>query len=319
MPVDVADIAAAADRLHGVATRTPVLTSRTLNALVRAEVFLKCENFQRAGAFKFRGAYNALSRLSDACRARGVVTHSSGNHAQAVALASRLLGIRSVIVMPANAPAVKRAATEVYGAKVVEYEPGETTREALSQELAERDGLTLIPPFDHPDIVAGAGTAVLELMREIPGLDLITTPCGGGGLLAGSAVSAKGSDAECRVFGVEPELADDAARSFASGTIQTVHNPPTIADGTRTVSLGTLNFEIIQSLVSGFAIVSESAITDAVRFCFERLKLVVEPSGALGVAALLERKLPPSRRIGIVLSGGNVDPATMAQILAREI
>lgn len=323
------DIQSAARRLAGHAQRTPVMTSRTLDALVDARVYLKCETFQRGGAFKFRGAYNAISQLSDEEKARGVVTYSSGNHAQAVALVCRELGVEATIVMPDDAPATKRAATEGYGATVVGYDPATGDRKQIAEALAAEHGYTIIPPFDHPHIVAGQGTAALELFEEVPHLDALLVPCGGGGLLSGSAIAAKGVNPRCTVIGVEPEVADDAARSFRMGTLHSVHNPPTIADGTRTSSLGAVTFPLVRQYVDAFCTVSEAAIMEAVRFLFYRAKLVVEPSGALGVAALLSGALrlvepeaeacvtiaqPP--RVGVILSGGNVDGPTMIAILA---
>lgn len=305
----------AARRLEGQAHVTPVLTSRTLDRRVGAAVYLKCENFQRTGAFKFRGAYNAISCLSPEARRRGVVTFSSGNHGQAVALVGRLLGAPVTVVMPADAPAIKRAATEGYGARVVTYDLQQTTREAVARDLQASGGFTVIPPFDHPDVIAGQGTAALELMETAGGLDLVLTPCGGGGLLSGTAIAAKGLASGCRVVGVEPELADDATRSFRTGVLQTVHNPPTIADGTRTASLGKITFPLVQRLVDDMQTVSEAAIAAAVRFCFERLKIVVEPSGVLGLAALLSGAVEARGRVGVILSGGNIDAAMMGRIL----
>lgn len=316
MPPTFDDILDAAERLAGVAHRTPVHTCQTLNERIGAEVFLKCESFQRMGAFKFRGAYNAMSRLSEDEKRRGVITHSSGNHAQAVALSGKLLGIPTTIVMPADAPKIKRAATEGYGGCVVPYDPKTDTRERISEALAQEHGYVLIPPFDHPHIIAGQGTAAKELHDEIPDLDLVLAPCGGGGLLSGTAIATKEMRPQARVIGVEPEIADDAARSFRSGKIETVHNPPTIADGTRTNSIGSVTFEVIRAKVDDFALVSEAKITEAVRFLFERAKLVIEPSGALGVAALLEHGNLKGRRIGVILSGGNIDGETMAGILS---
>lgn len=309
------DVLSAAERLAGIAHRTPVHTCRTLDALIGAEVFLKCESFQRMGAFKFRGAYNAMSRLSPEERRRGVITHSSGNHAQAVALAGKLLGISATIVMPQDAPRSKRAATEGYGGKVVPYDPQTDTRERISEALAHEEGLVLIPPFDHPHVIAGQGTAALELHEDIKDLDLVLTPCGGGGLLSGTAIVTKARRPEARVAGVEPEIADDAARSFRSGRIETVHNPATIADGTRTASIGELTFAVIREHVDDFVLVKEASIVEAVRLLFERAKLVIEPSGALGVAALLEHGNLKGQRIGVILSGGNIDGETMAGIL----
>ena len=307
----------AAERLRGVAHVTPVVTSRWLDERLGAAVFLKCESFQRIGAFKFRGAYNAISRLSGDERRRGVVTFSSGNHAQGVALAGRLLGVAAVVVMPLDAPVIKREATEGYGARVVLYDPAERSREEIARELQQEHGYTLIPPFDHYDVLAGQGTAALELCDQAAGpLDMLLVPCGGGGLLSGCAIAAKGRTPGCRVVGVEPELADDATRSYYSGTLQTVKNPPTIADGTRTPSLGRITFPLVRTFVDAMATVSEDSIMEAVRLLFYRLKLVVEPSGVLGLAALMTGKVTPQGRVGVILSGGNVDGPTMRRILA---
>jgi threonine dehydratase len=313
--VDFEMVRAAARRLEGKAHVTPVMTSRTLDARVGAAVYLKCENFQRIGAFKFRGAYNAIAGLSAEERARGVLTFSSGNHGQAVALVGRLLGVETTVVMPADAPALKKAATEGYGARVVLNDPAQTSREAVARELQAAHGYTVIPPYDHPDVIAGQGTAALELFEAFGPLDMLLAPCGGGGLLSGSAIAAKGLAPECRVVGVEPELADDATRSFRTGTLQTVHNPPTIADGTRTPSLGKITFPLVQRWVDDMRTVTEAAIVEAVGFCFERLKIVVEPSGVLGLAALLSGAVKAEGRVGVILSGGNVDGALMARIL----
>ena len=306
----------AAARLRGVAHHTPAMSSRHLNERLGAEVFLKCENFQRIGAFKFRGAYNAMSRLSADERGRGVITFSSGNHAQAVALVGRLLGIKTTVVMPRDAPVIKRDATEAYGAAVILYDPRERSREAIAKELQQQHGYTMIPPFDHLDVLTGQGTSALELCEQANGLDMLLVPCGGGGLLSGCAIAAKGLNPGCAVIGVEPELADDAARSFHSKTLQTVKNPPTIADGTRTPSLGRLTFPLVLKFVDGMATVSEEAIKEAVRVLFFRMKLVVEPSGVLGLAALLTEKVPTQGRVGVILSGGNIDGPTMRHILA---
>ena len=306
----------AAERLAGAAHITPVMTSRTLNASLGAELFLKCENFQRIGAFKFRGAYNAMSRLSAQERAHGVLTFSSGNHAQAVALTGRLLGIATTVVMPQDAPAIKRAATEAYGAKVILYDPRERSREEIARALQQQQGFTLIPPYDHIDVVAGQGTAALELCRQAGGIDQLLVPCGGGGLLSGCAIAARGLNPNCTVIGVEPEVADDATRSFYSRTLQTVKNPPTIADGTRTPCLGKITFPLVLAHVQEMQTVSEEAIMEAVRLLFFRQKLVVEPSGALGLAALLSGRVKARGRVGIILSGGNIDGPTMTRILA---
>ena len=311
-------VRAASERLRGHAHITPVMSSRTLNQRVGAEVYLKCENFQRVGAFKFRGAYNAMSMLSDKDSQRGVITHSSGNHAQAIALVGKLLGIQTTIVMPNDAPAIKRAATEAYGASIVEYNIQEATREKLSEDLERKHGYILIPPYDHVDIVAGQGTAALELFEEVKSLDMLLVPCGGGGLLSGSAIAAKNMAPKCRVIGVEPELADDATRSFQTGKLHTVKNPPTIADGTRTPSLGEqVTFPLVLKYVDDMQTVSEDAIIAAVQFLFYRMKMVVEPSGALGVAALLGGSVKSHGRIGVIISGGNIDGPTMKMILNR--
>jgi threonine dehydratase len=310
------DVAAAAERLRGVARRTPVMTSRQLDERLAAAVFLKCESFQRVGAFKFRGAYNAISRIPIADRARGVLTYSSGNHAQAVALACRLLGIAATVVMPNDAPRVKRAATEGYGATIVEYDPATETREDVARRLLEDGAPTLIPPFDHPHIVAGQGTAAMELFEECGPLDMLLVPCGGGGLLSGSSIAARHLSPECRVIGVEPDGADDAARSFRSGTLQRIEHPKTIADGARTPSLGTITFAIIRQNVDDIVTVADGDIVAAMRFLWERAKLVVEPTGALALAAALSGRVPVTgRRIGVIISGGNVDIAQGAALL----
>ena len=309
-------IQAAKKRLAGQAHVTPVMTSRTLDRRVDAAVYLKCENYQRVGAFKFRGAYNAMAQLSEQDRRRGVITHSSGNHAQAIALVGQLLGVQTTIVMPQDAPATKRAATEAYGATIVEYDPAETTREEISHDLKEKHGYKLIPPYDHIDIVAGQGTAALEFFDQVESLDMLLVPCGGGGLLSGSAIAAKGINPACRVIGIEPQLADDATRSFHTGKLHTVKNPPTIADGTRTPSLGEkVTFPLVLKYVDDMKTVSEAAIIKAVQFLFYRMKLVVEPSGALGVAALLSGSVTAQGRVGVIISGGNIDAPTMKMIL----
>jgi threonine dehydratase len=309
-------IQAAKKRLGGQAHVTPVMTSRTLDRRVGAAVYLKCENYQRVGAFKFRGAYNAMAQLAEEDAKRGVITYSSGNHAQAIALVGRLLGIQTTIVMPRDAPSTKRAATEAYGATIIEYDPAETTREEISRDLEKRHGYKLIPPYDHIDIVAGQATAALELLEKVKSLDMLLVPCGGGGLLSGSAIAAKNMAPGCRVIGIEPELADDATRSFRTGTLHTVKNPPTIADGTRTPSLGEqVTFPLVLKYVADMQTVSEEAIIEAVKFLFYRMKLVVEPSGALGVAALLSGSVKPRGRVGVIISGGNIDAATMKMIL----
>jgi threonine dehydratase len=307
-------VLAARKRLRGHAHVTPVMSSRALNAAAGAQVFCKCENLQRIGAFKFRGAFNAMSQLSEAEKARGVLTISSGNHAQAVALVGRMLGIQTTVIMPDN-PVIKREATAGYGARIISYNPAERTREEIMAEVREQGDWVVIPPFDDYAIVAGQGTAALELLEARKALDRLLVPCGGGGLLSGSAIAAKALCPGCEVIGVEPEMADDATRSFRSGTLQSVSNPATIADGTRTPSLGRITFALVKQYVDDMATVSEEAIAEAVRFLLYRMKLVVEPSGALGVAALLSGRVRAGARIGVILSGGNIDGPTMIQIL----
>jgi threo-3-hydroxy-L-aspartate ammonia-lyase len=313
------DVAAAAGRLRGIAHRTPVATSRTLDERLGARLSLKCENLQRAGAFKFRGAYNALSRLSAAERQRGVLTYSSGNHAQAIALAGRLLGVPATIVMPANAPAAKRRATEEYGARVVAYDPATERREDVAERLRQEGGAVLVPPYDHADVIAGQGTAALELLEDVPDLDLLVVCCGGGGLLSGSALAARRHRAECRVIGVEPESADDATRSFRTGVLHTVDNPDTIADGARTPSLGTLTFPLVRENVDDMVTVSDDELVHAMHFVWERMKLVVEPTGVLGLAAVLHGRVPVAgKRVGVILTGGNVDLSHALELFRRE-
>ena len=311
----IEQVRAAVERLKGKAHVTPVMTSKTLDMMTGCEVFLKCENYQRMGAFKFRGAYNAMSRLSEKERGRGVITHSSGNHAQAVALVGKILGIKTTVVMPVDAPLIKRSATEGYGAAVVEYDPEKATREEISESLGKEKGLTLIPPYDHIDVVAGQGTSSFELWEEVKRLDTLLVPCGGGGLLSGCAIASKAFDPSCRVMGIEPECANDATLSFRSGVLHTVKNPPTIADGTKTPSLGKLTFPLVMEYVDAMETVSEQSIMEAVRFLFFRMKMVVEPSGALGVAALLSGRVKEAGRAGVIISGGNIDGPTMTRIL----
>jgi threonine dehydratase len=309
----LADIQAAARRIAGAAHHTPVATSRTVNRRTGAELFFKCENLQRAGAFKFRGAYNALSQLSADERSRGVVAFSSGNHAQAVALAGQILGIPRVIVMPSDAPDVKRRATIEYGGEVVVYDREREDREAIGNRLARERGLTVVPPYNHPHIVAGAGTAALELIAEAGSLDLLLVPCGGGGLMGGTAIAAGGASPACRVVGVEPVAGDDAVRSFRMRTLQTVDNPQTVADGARTSSLGSLTFPLMLDHVSDMVAVDDVQLLKAMFYLWERLKMVVEPTGALAAAAVFEGLVPVrGLRVGVILSGGNVDLSQVA-------
>jgi threo-3-hydroxy-L-aspartate ammonia-lyase len=310
------DVIAAAGRLRGVANRTPVHTSRTLDERTGGRVFLKAESFQRGGAFKFRGAYNAVSQLSEEERRRGVLTFSSGNHAGAMALVGRLVGVAVTVVMPADAPAAKVEATRGYGAEVVLYDRSGRSREEIAAELREARGMTLIPPYDHAAVVAGQGTAALELFEEAGPLDLLFVPCGGGGLLSGSALAAGYASPECRVVGVEPVRADDATRSFRTGTLATVHNPDTIADGLRTPSLGTITFPLVRRHVAEMRTVTEEQIVDAMRFLWTRMKLVVEPSGAVPLAAILGATELSGLRVGAVLTGGNVDLSSALALLS---
>jgi threonine dehydratase len=312
------DVESAARQIADAALRTPVATSRTVNRRTGAEVFFKCENLQRGGAFKFRGAFNALSRLTGEERRRGVVTFSSGNHAQAIALAGLVLDIPRVIVMPSDAPAVKRVATEGYGGEVVLYDRDREDREAIGRRLAQERGLTLIPPYDHPHVIAGQGTAARELLQESGPLDFLFVPCGGGGLLSGSALAAGALAPGCKVIGVEPAAGDDATRSFKTRQLQTVHNPKTVADGARTPSLGSLTFPLVLEHVSDMTTVDDAALLRTMFYLWERLKLVVEPTGALSAAAVLEGTTPiRGARVGVILSGGNVDLSQVAQWLPR--
>jgi threonine dehydratase len=310
--VGFGDVAQAHERIRGAVHRTPVLTSATVDARTGARVFFKPENLQRMGAFKIRGAYNALAQLPAEASKRGVVAFSSGNHAQAVALSGRLLGVPATIVMPVDAPSVKVAATRGYGAEVVFYEKSQN-REELARAIAAERGLTVIPPFDHPHIVAGQGTAAKELIEDAGPLDLLLVPCGGGGLLSGCAVAAKHLSPGCRVIGVEPAAGDDGLRSFRSGRIETVPLPATIADGARTLSLGKITFALIRRHVDDFLTVTDDELLQSMFFLWERMKVVVEPTGALAACALLQKKVDAANlRVGVVLSGGNVDLAWAA-------
>ncbi len=317
LPVRYADIAAAADKLKGISHRTPSLTSTTVDARVGGCVFFKCENFQRMGAFKFRGAYNALANLSPAQKRTGVVAFSSGNHAQAVALAGKLLGVKAVIVMPDDAPAVKLDATRGYGAEVVIYNRATQNREQLAQDLADKRGLTVIPPFDHPHVIAGQGTAAKELIEDVGPLDYLLVPCGGGGLISGSAIAANYLSPGIQVIGVEPAAGDDVTRSFHTKVLQSVHNPDTIADGARTSSAGELTFPLILHHVHDMLTVTDEELARSMFYLWERMKMLVEPTGALGAAALLEGKLKlDGKRAGVIISGGNVDLKFVASLMA---
>lgn len=312
-----ADVQAAALRLEGHANRTPVNTSRTFNEMVGAEVFFKCENFQRMGAFKFRGAFNALSKFSPAQRKGGVVAFSSGNHAQGIALSARLLGMPATIVMPHDAPAAKVAATRGYGANVVTYDRYTEDREEIGRKLAAEHGMTLIPPYDHPDVLAGQGTAAKELFEEVGPLDALFTPLGGGGLLSGTALATRALAPDCKLYGVEPEAGNDGQQSFRKGEIVNIDTPKTIADGAQTQHLGQYTFGIIRRDVNDIVTASDAQLVDAMRFFAERMKMVVEPTGCLGMAAVLGMKDQlKGQRVGVIISGGNVDIARFCELLA---
>jgi threonine dehydratase len=315
LPVTIDDVRAAAARLAGVAHRTPVLRSRTLDSRVGAAVYLKCENFQRVGAFKFRGAYNALVQLPAEQRARGVAAYSSGNHAQAVALAARELGTTAVILMPEDAPAAKVAAVREYGAEVVTYDRYTGDRDALGSALAAERGLALIPPYEHPHVIAGQGTTALELFEEVADLDVLVAPVGGGGLVAGCAITARAVRPTATVVGVEPVGGDDTRQSIQRGERVRVPVPRTIADGQAAETPGELTFTINRELVDDVVIVSDQDILGAMRFAFDRLKLVIEPSGATSLAAALTGQLPPAAKIGLIISGGNVDHVRFIELL----
>ncbi|WP_410652407.1 pyridoxal-phosphate dependent enzyme [Amycolatopsis sp. cmx-4-54] len=315
-PVTIDDIRDAAARLAGVAHRTPVVRSRTLDDLVGAEVVIKCENLQRVGAFKFRGAYNAASRLSPEQLAKGIAAYSSGNHAQAVALAARELGSSAVILIPEDTPQSKKDATAGYGAEIVTYDRYTGDRVAIGEALAADRGLALIPPYEHPHVIAGQGTAALELLEDTDSLETLVVPVGGGGLIAGSSTAAKAVRPGIRVVGVEPAEGDDTKRSLEAGERVSIPVPRTIADGQAASIPGELTFSINRRLVDDIALVTDDQVRDAMRFAFERLKLVIEPSGATGLAALLSGQVPVSGRVGVIISGGNVSPERFAELIA---
>ncbi|WP_017772669.1 threo-3-hydroxy-L-aspartate ammonia-lyase [Paraburkholderia kururiensis] len=317
MPISFDDVAAAHDRLRGVAHRTPVLTSSTANALSGAQLYFKCENFQRMGAFKFRGAYNSIAQFTPEQKAGGVITFSSGNHAQAIALSAKLLGVKAVIVMPEDAPAVKVAATRGYGGEVVFYNRYTEDREALGRRLAAERGLTLIPPYDHPHVMAGQGTAAKELIEEVGELDLLLVCLGGGGLLSGCAVAARALSPRCTIVGVEPEAGNDGQRSLRSGEIVHIDTPKTIADGAQTQHLGQYTFAVIRQLVDDIATVSDAELVDTMKFFASRMKIVVEPTGCLAAAAALQGKVDvKGKRVGVIVSGGNVDLMRFAELVS---
>ncbi|MYM85272.1 threo-3-hydroxy-L-aspartate ammonia-lyase [Duganella sp. FT50W] len=313
-----ADVVAASERIAGVAHATPVLTSSTADAELGAEVFFKCENFQRMGAFKFRGGYNALARFTPEQRKAGVVAFSSGNHAQAIALSARLMQIPATIVMPHDAPAAKVAATRGYGAQVVIYDRYTEDREQIGRDLAIKHGLTLIPPYDHADVIAGQGTAAKELFEEVGRLDYVFAPLGGGGLLSGTALATRALSPSAKLFGVEPEAGNDGQQSFRSGSIVHIDTPKTIADGAQTQHLGNITFPIIQRDVDDILTASDEELRAAMRFFAERMKMVVEPTGCLGFAAARAMNAQlQGKRVGIIISGGNIDIARYAELLAQ--
>jgi threo-3-hydroxy-L-aspartate ammonia-lyase len=311
------DVVAAAARIAGHAHRTPVLTSRILDEELGAQVFFKCENLQRMGAFKFRGAFNALAKFDEAQREAGVIAFSSGNHAQGIALAARELGMPATIVMPQDAPAAKVAATQGYGANVVFYDRYTQDREQITRDLAARNGLTLIPPYDHADVLAGQGTAAKELFEEVGELDAFFVCLGGGGLLSGSALSTRALSPRCKLYGVEPEAGNDGQQSFRSGSIVHIDTPQTIADGAQTQHLGQITFPIIRRDVDDILTVSDAQLVDAMRFFATRMKLVVEPTGCLGFAAARARAAElKGKKVGVLISGGNVDMERFCSLLA---
>ena len=318
LPISFDDVAAAHERIRGVAHRTPVLTSTTANASSGAQLFFKCENFQRMGAFKFRGAYNAIVQFTPEQKAGGVITFSSGNHAQAIALSARLLGVKAVIVMPNDAPTVKVDATRGYGGEVVFYDRYSEDREALGRRLAAERGLTLIPPYDHPHVMAGQGTAAKELIEEAGELDLLLVCLGGGGLLSGCATAARALSPACTVIGVEPEAGNDGQRSLRSGSIVHIDTPKTIADGAQTQHLGEYTFAVIRELVDDVVTVSDAELVDTMKFFASRMKAVVEPTGCLAAAAALHRKVDVrGKRVGVIVSGGNVDLLRFAELVGN--
>jgi threonine dehydratase len=314
------DVEQAAARLAGAAHRTPVLTSSTANARLGAELFFKCENYQRMGAFKFRGAFNAIARFTDAQRAAGVLTFSSGNHAQAIALSARLAGIRATIIMPNDAPALKVQATREYGGEVIFYDRYTENREEIAHRLAGERGMTLVPPYDHPDVICGQGTAAKELFEDVGPLDVLLVPLGGGGLLAGCALAASGLAPDCKVIGVEPEAGNDGQQSLAKGEIVHIGVPKTIADGAMVTHVGEHNFEVIKRRVDAIVTVSDAQLVETMKFFAERMKMVVEPTGCLGAAAALSGVVPVAgKRVGIVISGGNVDLSRFAELVMSQL
>jgi threonine dehydratase len=310
------DILKAAERIRGAAHRTPVLTSRTFNQLAGCEVFFKAENLQRMGAFKFRGAYNKIASLPNDVRRRGIIAYSSGNHAQAVALSAKLFEIPAAIVMPADAPKAKIAATREYGAEVILYNRYQESREAIGTQLSQERSMTLVPPFDDHEVMAGQGTAALELLEEVPDLETLVVCCSGCGLLAGCAVAARHLQPDIQIFGVEPETADDTRQSFLKGEIVTIPVPVTIADGLQTSAPGKLTFPIVRQLVKDILLVSDAELIATMKLLLERMKILVEPSGAAAAAAVLHQKTDfTGQRVGVIISGGNVDLEKLAEYI----
>jgi threonine dehydratase len=311
------DVQQAAQRIKGAAHRTPVMTSRTADEISGAKLFFKCENLQRIGAFKFRGAYNALSRFSPEQRRNGVLTFSSGNHAQAIALSASLLGIQAVIIMPEDAPELKMRATKGYGAEVITYNRYKEDREEIGRRLAEERNMTLVPPYDHPDVICGQGTAAMELFEEVGELDVLLVCLGGGGLLSGSALAASGLSPGCKVVGVEPELGNDAQQSLRKGEIVHIDVPDTIADGAKTTHIGHHNFAVMRRHVADIVTVTDAELVATMKFFAERMKIVVEPTGCLAAAATLHHAYPVSgKKVGVIISGGNVDLGSFAKFIA---
>ena len=315
LSISFEDVVAAARRIEGAAHRTPVLTSSTADELTGARLFFKAENFQRMGAFKFRGGYNALSQFSDQQKQGGVITYSSGNHAQAIALSAKLLGIKAVIIMPEDAPVIKVAATKGYGAEVVLYDRYTQDRDEIGNRLAAERGMTLIPPYDHPHVMAGQGTAALELIEEIGPVDVLIVPIGGGGLMSGCAVVARTLSPGCRIIGVEPEAGNDAQKSLAEGRIVHIDTPRTIADGAQTQHLGHHTFPVLRALVDEIVTVSDAELVEAMKFFASRMKMLVEPTGCLAAAAAFSGRVPVAgKKVGIILSGGNIDLHRFAEL-----
>jgi len=320
LAISVADVQSAAQALTGVANRTPVLTSRTINRLTGYQVYFKCENLQRIGAFKFRGAYNALSRLSEAEKARGVITHSSGNHAQGIALAAKLLDISATIVMPTDAPQAKLDATRGYGAEIVLYDRQVQERAEVSGRLARERNLVFVHPYDHPHIMAGQGTAGLELLQDVPDLDVLVTPVGGGGLLSGCATAAKAINPNIKIYGVETETSNDWQQSFARNERVKISPPATIADGMRTQQPGELTWPVVRQLVNNILLVSDAQVIETLRFLLFRLKILAEPTGAVAPAAVLQKMVgPPGSKVGVIISGGNMDIGALAGLLRDSV